>query len=780
MPILSGTVGFDLFSQFLDTTLGFRILASACLGLLLLLVATARPAAAQDEVSAYSKLAVFPDPPTIVAYSITEINAAAAADGYTPDIAARLEADGTVVAEADPDTNDPGNSLVAGTLKNGNTTECQLDQGAVLGACVALEIYPQQADVSTYVLVGYHYLLAPEIEETGCYDDSAGFGLDPGEDFMPGDSDPGEGDWEGPGGGDVCLTEVEAEIYLGYSTDQFSGTAPTINSISPTGASLGSSGTITVDGQNLETEYDGDEPPTVAITGSGITVSVATSPAPTAQEVTVNYSITANASTGPQNLTLTTLFGASNAAQFTIGDPTPAINSVTPSPWNVGSTNAPFTINGTGFGTSPTVTINGTGLTSYSITSTADTQINGTFTIDPNAPSGSATVQVQSNGYGGSGFLQSTSGQPSQSSAYSVPIAALTPQIMWGTDCSSATPLTTANLSPTVGQQIALVGCLMSAGVAVATPPANPSWAFTGDPWISGGYSASTSSGQEAAAPATNQQMFVFYFVDGGNTGQPVLSFTNGAGSATARVTFNVTGPGTPTVTVDGGSAGVWTTTAGQTYLELLGPFTPSAFNAPAGSQSGIVFQAAAPGITPGSSFWWVQLVQDTITVLSQNGYTTQYSTAPSIPLLDNAYPYQKTTTSAQASTPNELDLAVDVPAVQLNSAYGEEARNFSATMYLMWMPPEGACCSGPGCPIPVPLGTITWGYAGDAINTWSPQNNKGDGTSSNGWVIQSCTTPPPPYVKGNYQPSFVPASSFPTWSGAATNNNLASAANTN
>jgi len=160
--------------------------------------------------------------------------------------------------------------------------------------------------------------------------------------------------------------------------------------------------------------------------------------------------------------------------------------------------------------------------------------------------------------------------------------------------------------------------------------------------------------------------------------------------------------------------------------------------------------------------------------VLSQNGYTTQYSTAPSVPLLDTAYPYptSSTATSAQASTPGELDLAVDTPRVPLNGAYGEIARNFSATMYLMWMPPEGACCSGPGCPIPVPLGIISCGYAGDAINTWSPQNNKGDGTSSNGWVIQSCTTPPLPYAEGNYQPSFVPASSFPSWSGVTTNTN--------
>ena len=57
-------------------------------------------------------------------------------------------------------------------------------------------------------------------------------------------------DW-GPGDGDVCLAEEYAEIYLGYSAITFSSAAPTISSISPTGGSLGSSGTITVNGQNL-------------------------------------------------------------------------------------------------------------------------------------------------------------------------------------------------------------------------------------------------------------------------------------------------------------------------------------------------------------------------------------------------------------------------------------------------------------------------------------------------------------------------------------------------
>ena len=190
----------------------------------------------------------------------------------------------------------------------------------------------------------------------------------------------------------------------------------------------------------------------------------------TLNEATLNYTIQPTASTGAQDLTLTTDFGTSNAAQFTIGDPTPSISSVTPPTWNAGATTS-FTISGAGFGTNPAITITGgnisgcseviigTPTTSCSITSATDTNghatIQATVTVPANAPNGTATIQVQSNGYGGSGFLQGTPGQPSQSLPYAnvaiESIPAPVPQIMFlGSNVANTT------VPVQVGQQIAL------------------------------------------------------------------------------------------------------------------------------------------------------------------------------------------------------------------------------------------------------------------------------------------------------------------------------------
>ncbi len=59
-------------------------------------------------------------------------------------------------------------------------------------------------------------------------------------------------------------------------------------------------------------------------------------------------------------LTVTTIFGQSNAVQFTAltGDHTPSITSISPDHWDAGTTTG-FSIAGTGFGTNPGLTIDG-------------------------------------------------------------------------------------------------------------------------------------------------------------------------------------------------------------------------------------------------------------------------------------------------------------------------------------------------------------------------------------------------------------------------------------
>jgi hypothetical protein len=71
-----------------------------------------------------------------------------------------------------------------------------------------------------------------------------------------------------------------------------------------------------------------------------------------------------------------------------------------------------------------------------------------------------------------------------------------------------------------------------------------------------------------------------------------------------------------------------------------------------------------------------------------------------------------------------------------------EATTSFAATMYAMWTP------SGVSNPLPVPLGYVTWGYSGDAI-----QN-----LSTGVWSINPKTT------SQGTAGSFVPSSTYPTW----------------
>jgi hypothetical protein len=161
-----------------------------------------------------------------------------------------------------------------------------------------------------------------------------------------------------PGGGPAYY-EIQY-IYLGSTALQLSSAGPTITSISPSGGTVGTSSAMHIYGDNLVDPFTGQA--SAAISGSGVTLSVASA---TESVVDLNDSIATNATTGSQNVTLTTRFGTSNAAPFSIGDPTPIITSISPNSWNAG-TSIQVTITGHGFGTNPSLTITGPGVSGYS------------------------------------------------------------------------------------------------------------------------------------------------------------------------------------------------------------------------------------------------------------------------------------------------------------------------------------------------------------------------------------------------------------------------------
>lgn len=142
-------------------------------------------------------------------------------------------------------------------------------------------------------------------------------------------------------------------------------------------------------------------------------------------QVNVHYTVGNGARTGQHSVWVTTEAGKSNAGTYMVYDPTPVILSITPSPWQAG-TSTPVTISGSGFGTSPTVSVNDANVL-FAAGSVSDTTITGTVTINGSDPGGTATVTVTSNGYG-SGF-QGATGQSRQASK-SVAIKAVTPTVV--------------------------------------------------------------------------------------------------------------------------------------------------------------------------------------------------------------------------------------------------------------------------------------------------------------------------------------------------------------
>ncbi len=195
-----------------------------------------------------------------------------------------------------------------------------------------------------------------------------------------------------------------ASTYLSQTT--YPPNITGVDSGYPADGTLGSSGYTVLYGNYLAPDTQ------VNIDGTGVSAT----PTYTGDtQVNFEYAISQSANTGPHNLTVTTAFGTSNAVTFTVGDPTPAISSVSPSTWNAGMTTS-FTVYGTGFGTNPSLAISGSGITSYAITGGSNTQVTGLVTVDASAPAENVTITITSNGYNGQPFVPAQSGQSPQGS----------------------------------------------------------------------------------------------------------------------------------------------------------------------------------------------------------------------------------------------------------------------------------------------------------------------------------------------------------------------------
>jgi hypothetical protein len=528
-----------------------------------------------------------------------------------------------------------------------------------------------------------------------------------------------------PGGGPVYYDFQY--LYLGTTGVQISSAAPHISGISPTGATRGTSGSITINGSNLIDLFTGATIP--AITGSGVSLSIQSQDP---NQVVLNYSVASNAGSGARSLTLSTRFGISNAASFNVGDPTPHITSLSPSTWNAG-TSITVTITGTGFGTNmPTVSVSsGTGIGVGAISSYNDTQISVGISVSPDAPSESVTLQVQSNGYGGSGFIATTPGQ-SQSGSSSATVQPIQPTPPTITLDGQTVSGTTQHVF--VGQRIALTGSFIAPG---GTHVTSAYWSGPDPAGVTGGFGNGAGGGPDTTRgvelPMPNQTCatgssscnFTFYYVVHENADPVVFSFALSNGQqASSQVTFNVDGPTGSLLP----NAFVQTDDSASVVLNAQGnPATLRMTNAPGRPSAGIWFnELATLPVNNSGTFIWVQILNSVTFSQIAPTNTGYIPPTPATMGLDGIYPYPSLNILT-SDTPSRGDLLAGL---------GEAAEAFDATMYVLWDPALPAGCtpattdtsqqiytSTPSTctSIPVPLASVHWTWKACAINESGP-----------------------------------------------------------
>jgi hypothetical protein len=362
--------------------------------------------------------------------------------------------------------------------------------------------------------------------------------------------------------------------------------------------------------------------------------------------------------------------------------------------------------------------------------------------------------------------MQTQTGQSGTSNQVNVPVDPVplpVPQIMFqrqnvanngNPSCPGASPACVF-----VGQQIALTA-------VVPEPPAgttiqSQSWSQPSGTVV-GGYIASNASGCVVLFPNTqgggcqqpqpcqtlqNSACVTFYWVTAG-TQNITYSYTLSDGSkGGATANFVVSGPTNANVAAPTDAVGIQ-----SSDLSI-------AFGVD--DKIGISFTVSAtvPPENQGT-FSWVQLVtKNPLAYRTSNRGTRQCTNSiflppnDTSPALDNGYP---TDTGLTAEDNPETALQDSAPS---SGFIGEISGGASFAMYSMWTPNAASgCTNGTACTIPIPLGTTSWSYSGDAINTLT--NQPANGTN---WTMASpgCALPNVPDPKG---PPFVPGTTYPQW----------------
>jgi len=601
--------------------------------------------------------------------------------------------------------------------------------------------------------------------------------------------------------GDTYAEDTIAEVCGRYTCQTLYGAsagfktgAPSITQISPQQVTAGAPGTFTVSGSvlagaNNETTAHSDS--------SGVSVNIGSGDVSTTNPstATVNYSIDPEAPTGSASFTLSTVWGTSNTASFIVDCGTPSISQLSNSNWTAGQSYT-ITINGIGFCSNSQVNVSvpSGSVACPNCTNPQITSANSiTVTVTPSIsdPTETATVTVTNDSgdssdavkaHGASPLTSKAANQkprpnftcPGCGAATSAPayanVMAVASQPSIYFNGANITDTSTSSPTPVlVGQQIYLT-IQLADGSDPGTVATSIDWTVPGVSIADFSVSSNASSAKVVPLTQTEQPTIVFFWVSTGGSATVPLTVkysycvdANKQSCASASATFNVSGPTNATTTAKPGPAELMSYTDG----DYTGPSLLFGDN---GANPGMTFTAQMnfPSTLPeeDQAAMFVQLVNsDNFKNLTHSGTTTSCTGPANAPALDSHYPMNNASKM----------VADDVPTAPLEDdddlEFAESQRLFSAITYLMVPAPSTPCNSGLGvsCSVPVPLGSTTWQFNGNAINTLKIQSlpNNGAATTNNtSYILSSCsgcTSSSPAFVPNTNPTS--PTFGYPTWS---------------
>lgn len=600
----------------------------------------------------------------------------------------------------------------------------------------------------------------------------------------------------------IALSFSDGYDYLDFWFDAY---PPKVSELSPNYGVLGTSGQITVTGDYFLDDWPPSYvPATLPATSSGLSYSPVGTP--TASQMTVQYTIDANAPTGNRQFTLTNRFGTSSPVTFIVADASPTFTNP-----NVGTLVAgnqySINISGANFGKNPQVTETGPAGVTFNLTvSGATNTITGTITLAAGASTGPIIITLTSEGASGNGFIGPetptvTATGAVQALPAGAPFFVLRPSYpSYPTpgngdssgNCSTNTPLTTTNATVVVGQQINLTGCAPSnSGISVqsatwkqvpllasnavggfAVTMNNPPYQFT--------ESITSVPSTPSCQSAQSCDFSTFYFITPGTyTFNYQYTLANGSLSPLGSATFTVLAPTPDThghfmAGVDGNGDPVYPPPAGPVQVYAAGQYIPGGnpsakpYLADGNALNTMAISLYVTGQLPtGFNSGWM-FVQ-TISNLSYSFQSSPISNPLNLEAgLDTVYPN------------GNLDFN-DAPAMPLDvtkfgqlsfTTVGEESMNLGFTTYLLWDPeiePTGVgSCDGAfsivnpttnvptytpsNCSsIPVPIDALTWGFSGDAIKTLNQNQLTAQSTAADSWYLSGGSATTPQYLAAAY-----------------------------